>query len=83
MMRLSTGFKIVDHNLFGQRAKGGKGLLMAGKKVFPSLRDCELEVHHPAVAKDHDKEAEPSAAFAYPDYTKGTPIDLGALAGSK
>ena len=55
------GFKVIDHDLCRDAAKGGKGVLMAGEKVLHGLRDGELQVHHPAVAKDDHKEAEPAA----------------------
>ena len=33
---------------------------MAGKEVLHGLGDGKFQVHPPAVAKHHDKEAEPS-----------------------
>jgi len=56
------GFQVVDHDFPRNRAKVIEGVLMAGEEMLHGLRDGEFKIHHAAVAKHHDKEAEPSAA---------------------
>ena len=77
------GFEIVDHHFFGHAAEELQGVLMAGQEVLHSLGDGELHIHHPAVAQDHNKEAQPSLGLPYWHGAEGAPIDLGTLAGRK
>ena len=57
-------FKIVDHDSLGNPAEELKGVLMTSQKMLHGLGDGKLDIHQPAVAKDHDEEAQPSAGRA-------------------
>src|SRR5712691_8286822 len=64
------GFEIIDHDFVGDATKKLKGMLMAGQKVLHGLGDGELDIHHTAVAQDHDKEAQLAAGLPYWDGPK-------------
>jgi len=53
---------------------------MAVQKMLHGLRDGELHIHHAAVAKHHDKKAQPPHGRTYCNGAKRAPVDLGALA---
>ncbi len=75
--------QIINHDFPGNRPESLEGILMAGQEMFHGLRDGELEIHHAAVAEDHDKEAEPAAGITHGNGAVRAPVDLGALARCK
>ena len=56
---------------------------MTGQEVLHTLGNSEFKIHHPAVAKDHDKKTQPSPAGSYLDGAIRSPVHLGTFAGSK
>ena len=56
-----------------------KGILVAILKMLHGLGDGKLQIHHAAVAEDHDKEAEPSGCGADLDRAEGAPVRLAAF----
>ena len=54
----------------GTAAKGSEGVLMAGQKMLHGLGDGELQIHHAAVAEDHDKETEPAAGITHAQWSR-------------
>ena len=56
---------------------------MTAQKIFHALANGKLDIHHAAVAKHHDKKAQPSAGFSHRDRAIGSPIDLSTFTGGK
>ena len=64
----------------GNAAEEREGVGVAGQEVLHGLGDGELDIHHAAVAKHHDEEAESAAGVAHGDGAELAPVHLGAFA---
>lgn len=58
-------------------------MAVAGQELIHGFGESELQIHHPAVAEDHDKEAQASARRSDLDRPELTPVHLSAFSGSK
>ncbi|OIQ78154.1 hypothetical protein GALL_401400 [mine drainage metagenome] len=56
---------------------------MAGQEELGGLRNRELQVHAPAVAQHHQKEAQAPPGGAHPDAAEFTPVNLGGFTWSE
>ena len=52
-----SGFKIIDHDSFGNPAEKIERILMAAQKMFHGLADGKLDIHHTAITEHHDKKS--------------------------
>lgn len=74
------GCASIDQDVVGDAAKTRTGLVMAGQPVLHGLGDGARDIHPPAGAQDHDKEAQLAAGVPYRDGPQGAPSTLGARA---
>src|ERR1051325_8818851 len=56
---------------------------VAGEELFHGLRESELHIEEPAVAKDHHEKAQPPSSRADRNRTKLAPVRLRTLRGGK
>src|SRR5581483_4396519 len=75
--------EIVDHNFLGHTTEELQRATVAGEELLHALGESELHIHEPAVAQDHNKEAQPAPDGADRDGAKATPVHLGALSSGK
>src|SRR5216684_3058582 len=75
--------EVVDHNFLGHTTEELQRVSMAGEELLHALAESELHIHEPAVAQDHNKEAQPAPDRADRDRAKAAPVHLGALSSGK
>jgi hypothetical protein len=82
-MRQHACLEVVQHHIAWHTAKEREGVLLARQEMFHRFGEGKFHLHLPAVAKHHDKKAQPPAGLAYRHNPSVAPIDLRALSRLK